>query len=177
MNANLKECGKSGRAGGPAIVALAVALVLGAVVYAAMTSGKPEPRPVAAPAPLSQQPPSEEAIPFRVYYFHRTVRCPSCETIEALTQAVVEEDFVVELTTSNMMWKTFNLDNKENRHFEDDYKLQAQSVVLSEVRDGKEVRWKNLQKVWDLLGDEAAFRRYIKQEVQAFLTGQQENES
>jgi hypothetical protein len=42
-------------------------------------------------------------------------------------------------------------------------------VVVSEVRDGREVRWRNLEKVWDLLGDADAFQAYVEREVQAFL--------
>jgi len=50
-----------------------------------------------------------------------------------------------------------------------DYELYTKSVVLSETKNGKEVRWKNLDKVWTLLGDEAAFKKYVRDEVSAYL--------
>jgi len=42
-------------------------------------------------------------------------------------------------------------------------------VIVSEVVGGKEMRFKNLDLVWRLLGDEAAFERYVANEVAAFL--------
>jgi len=112
-----------------------------------------------------------QAPTLNVYYFHRTVRCPSCEKIEALTQKTVQETFADELATGKIRWRVINIDKPQNKHFEDDYQLPSQSVVLSEERDGKEVRWKNLDKVWDLLDDDAGFDRYMQDEIRAFTQG------
>ena len=115
--------------------------------------------------------PAPAAATLNVYYFHRTIRCPSCEKIEALGQKAVEEGFAGELATGGMQWRTINIDEPQNKHFEDDYRLQAQSVVLSEMRAGKETRWKNLEKVWDLLDDDASFVRYVQDEIRAYIQG------
>ena len=64
-----------------------------------------------------------------------------------------------------------NVEVKGNEHFVKDYELYTKSVVLSETKNGKEVRWKNLDKVWTLLGDEAAFKKYVRDEVSAYLKG------
>lgn len=104
-----------------------------------------------------------------VYYFHRTIRCPSCEKIELLTKMSVDERFGYELSVGEMLWRTVNIDEPQNKHFEDAYRLQTQSVVVSETSGGKEIRWKNLDKVWDLLGDEATFMHYIQEETAALL--------
>jgi len=103
-----------------------------------------------------------------VYYFHRNIRCPSCEQIEALTKQAVEQGFAEALANGSMAWQVVNIEKPENAHFEKDYKLETQSVVVSEVQNGKEVRWKNLDKVWDLLGNEADFVQYIAREIKAF---------
>jgi acetone carboxylase gamma subunit len=47
--------------------------------------------------------------------------------------------------------------------------LYTKSVVLSLVKAGKEVKWKNLDKVWHLLRDKDKFYQYIKTKVQKFL--------
>jgi len=107
----------------------------------------------------------------QVYYFHRTMRCPSCEKIEFLAKTAVEEAFAGELATGGMQWRAVNIDEPDNRHFEDKYRLQAQSVVVSELRDGKETRWKNLEKVWDLLDNDSEFIRYVQDEVRAYAQG------
>ncbi|MBK6403606.1 MAG: hypothetical protein IPF66_00370 [Holophagales bacterium] len=50
-----------------------------------------------------------------------------------------------------------------------DYRLYTKSVVVSEVKDGKEVRWKNLDQVWQLLGSPDAFQEYVEREVRSYL--------
>lgn len=105
-----------------------------------------------------------------VTYYHRTVRCPACETIEAWAKTAVAPD----VEAGRVTWRTVNLDEPANGHFVDQYSLSAQSVVFSEVKAGKEVRWKNIEKVWDLLDDEAAFHSYVKGELETFLAGPRE---
>lgn len=104
-----------------------------------------------------------------IRYFHRTIRCPSCMLIEQFTKQAVEQSFASELSSGRATWASVNLDEPENAHYDKDYKLTAQSVVLSEVRGGRETRWKNLEKVWDLFNDEAAFTAYIQEGVLAWL--------
>jgi len=104
----------------------------------------------------------------QVCYFHRTMRCPSCEKIEFLAKRAVEEAFASELASGGMQWRSVNIDEPENKHFEDDYRLPFQSIIVSEWREGKETRWKNLEKVWDLLNNDAEFIRYVRDEIRAY---------
>ena len=57
----------------------------------------------------------------------------------------------------------------ENKHYDKDYKLYAQSVILSDVKDGKELRWLNLDKIWKLLNNDKAFQEYIAKEITGYL--------
>jgi hypothetical protein len=106
-----------------------------------------------------------------VTYFHRTARCISCRTIEAVARRTVESDFTSSVNDGRLAWRLVNLDAPGNEHYAQDYDLSAQSVVLVVVQDGKPGRWKNLDKVWDLLGDDAALAGYIRTEIGAFLKG------
>jgi len=112
--------------------------------------------------------PPDAASTLRVYYFHRSIRCPSCEKIEALAQRAVEEGFAGELAAGTVQWRAVNIDEAPDQHFEKEYELRTQSVIVSEVRGGKETRWKNLEQVWDLLNDDSDFVRYVQDEVRAF---------
>jgi len=105
-----------------------------------------------------------------VVYFHRTVRCPSCLTIEDWAKSAVAPD----VEAGRVTWQALNLDEPANTQFEDRYGLMAQSVVVREMKAGQETRWKNLEKVWDLLEDEAAFTKYVQDEVRAFTAAQPE---
>ena len=137
-------------------------LILGLAVWGCTKS---------APIPSRGATQAQETPTINVYYFHRTIRCPACEMIEALAQKAVEEGFADELAAGRIEWRIINLDEPENKHFEEDYRLPMQSVIVSEVRGGKEVRWKNLDKVWDLLNDDTGFVRYVQDEIRAYGQG------
>jgi len=68
-----------------------------------------------------------------------------------------------------VVWRLVNLDEPANQHYIEDYQLYSKSVIVSDVRDGEEVRWKNLVKVWQLTNDKAAFISYVQEEVRDYL--------
>ena len=105
-----------------------------------------------------------------VYYFHGEFRCGTCKRIEQLTKEAVTESFVNEIRTGLVELKVINVDEKENSHFSKDYKLFTKSVVVSDIVNGKEQQWKNLQKVWELVRSEEAFKEYIRNEIKAYLS-------
>jgi hypothetical protein len=111
----------------------------------------------------------EQSRKLVVYYFHTTYRCHSCTMIENLTKAAVETKFADELKSGQLEFRPVNVENAGNEHFAKDYRLYTKSVVLSQQRDGTEAQWKNLEKVWTLLRDEAKFTDYITSEVKALL--------
>lgn len=107
-----------------------------------------------------------------VYYFHGTRRCSNCIKIEAYTKEAIDSAFAMQLKDSTIIWHLINTDEDTNRHFREDYQLFTKSVVLSDLVKGKQVRWKNLDKIWEYLGDKAAFQAYIRDEVAAYLKGE-----
>ena len=143
----------------------------------------PTPMTEEAPVPAPKKPPqkpdgkpkaadaSSETMRSKVvvYYLHTTARCPSCLKIEAFTAAEVTGPLSGPLAEGRLEWKVLNVDEPKNEHFVDDYKLFTKSVVVSEVVNGKEVRWKRLDKVWDYLGDQQAFMKYVDDEIRAYL--------
>lgn len=147
---------------GLAAVAAALALSLTALVAA----GEPAP---AVPPPAAA--PSDDAATHvvRVYYFRTTARCVSCKKIEAFTDSAIRTAFAREIEIGKLAWQVINVQEPENGHFIRDYKLATKSVVVVDTVDGGQVRWKNLSRVWELLGDEAAFARYVQEEVRQYL--------
>ena len=105
------------------------------------------------------------------YYFHGRVRCVSCVKIENLSGKAVRERFPEELRTGRLAFREVNIDEPGNRHFIDDYELSSQSLVIVEYRDGRQVRWKNLEKVWTLLDSEKEFFPYVQEGVSSYLKG------
>ncbi|UCD30140.1 MAG: hypothetical protein JSV03_06630, partial [Planctomycetota bacterium] len=78
-------------------------------------------------------------------------------------------DFVAALQEGRLEWRAVNIDLAGNEHFEEDFKLQHQSVVLVKIANHKTTGWKNLAKVWDLLDNKEAFQKYISKEVSEFI--------
>lgn len=104
-----------------------------------------------------------------VYYFHGNFRCVNCRNIERYTKEAVEKYFQKELNSGKIVFKVINVERKGNEHFADDYKLYTKSVILSLVKDGKEVRFDNLSKVWEHLNNRNNFHDYIRTEVEKYL--------
>jgi hypothetical protein len=114
---------------------------------------------------------SKKAVDHKIilYYFHMTVRCETCVKIENLTLEAVNEAFEKELRTGTIETKVINIDEDSNSHFDKDYKLHSQSVIISDVRGFNEKRWKNLEKIWDYVSDEEKFKEYIVNEITTYL--------
>ncbi len=106
------------------------------------------------------------------YYFHGYRRCASCLKIEAYTKEAIDSFFTEPLTDGRLEWRVVNTDDEENQHFLKDYQLYTKSVVLVAMNNDKQVRWKNLDKVWKLLGDKKEFMDYIHTELNTFMVGE-----
>lgn len=113
---------------------------------------------------------SSEGTKFVLYYFHTSFRCASCLTIEKTARQVVNEQFAKDLSSGRLQFAAVDVEKLENRHYIEDYQLVTKSLVLVEYRDGKEVRHKVLQGVWEQTSLEG-LRDYIASEISAFLQG------
>ena len=103
------------------------------------------------------------------YYFHGSARCPSCMKIEEFTEEAIHGKFSDLIEDGRLEYSVVNVEESGNEHFVDDYQLYTKSVVLVDTRGGEEFRWKNLEKVWELLNDKDAFFEYIYDEVDSYL--------
>ncbi|HYN01822.1 MAG TPA: nitrophenyl compound nitroreductase subunit ArsF family protein [Vicinamibacteria bacterium] len=124
--------------------------------------------PVMVAAPVAAAAAPAPAVPagILVYYFHGTTRCATCKTIEAYAHETVATAFAAELKAGSLEWKLVNVDEPASQHFVRDYQLYTRSVVVVDAKDPK--RFKVLDRVWQLVGDKAAFQKYVEQEIRAF---------
>jgi len=119
-------------------------------------------------APREQGAPAQEKT-LIVYFFHGRARCVSCKIIEALGRKALQSGFPEELKSGRIVWRDIDLDKPENRHFIQEYQILSISLVLSDVENGEQKRWKNLEEVWNHLNDEKAFVEYAQKEIRAWL--------
>jgi hypothetical protein len=103
-----------------------------------------------------------------VYYFHGDMRCSTCRKFESYTKQALDTYFAKELASGQILWQVVNVDKKGNSHYVDDYKLITRSVVLSQVTEGKETRWQNLDQIWKKVRDKNDFMLYIKDSIDKF---------
>jgi hypothetical protein len=136
------------------------------VVYAIAGGAGRGSRKAEAPAVAELQSGGRTVI---AYYFHGNVRCDTCRKLEAYARSTIETCFAEELADGALQWRLVNVDEPANEHFIEHYGLFTRSLVLSEVIDGREARWKNLDLIWELVGDRAAYDAYVEREVAAFL--------
>jgi len=123
---------------------------------------------------LSENASSGEGEKVVVYYFHGDFRCSNCINFEKYTKEAVETNFKEQLNSGKLEYKVINTEEKGHEHFVDDYKLYTKSIVVSLVKDGKEIKYKNLEKIWDYVRNKDQYIKYVTDEINAFLA-QREN--
>ena len=90
----------------------------------------------------------------KVYYFHGTKRCMTCNTIEKLTRDAVGN-------SENVKFISVNVEEPQNEHFIKDFNLVNRSVVME--RNGK---FEKFDRVWELVRTPEEFSAYIKSGVE-----------
>ena len=105
------------------------------------------------------------------YYFHGSMRCPTCHRLEQYSKEVIETNFKDALASGKLEFRAVNVEDKENEHYNNDYQLYTKSLILSLVKDGKQIKWKNLDKIWEYVGDRQKFFKYVTDEIDSFLKG------
>lgn len=104
-----------------------------------------------------------------VYYFHGNYRCTNCTNFEKYTDEVMNTTFADARKKGLVDWRIINTEKSGNEHYMQDYQLYTKSVVVVNVKDGKQTEYKNLQGIWQLVGNKAKFQEYIAKEVSDYL--------
>ena len=134
--------------------------VLGAVYAAA--GRPPEELPVTAPS-------RGAGTKVIAYYFHVTVRCTTCRTIESYSRDVIQQKFANDIAKGRLQYSVVNIQLPENRHFIKDYQLFTKSLVLVRFDKGRQAEYKVLNETWELVGDKPAMQGYVEREVRKYL--------
>lgn len=96
---------------------------------------------------------------FSAVYFHAPHRCPTCRKIETFSH----EALTPEIEVGKLAWQIADYTSDENASLVDQFEVYTSTVVLVEVQNGKIVRWKNLEEVWNHTSDQADFTAFINQ--------------
>ncbi|MHC5111004.1 MAG: nitrophenyl compound nitroreductase subunit ArsF family protein [Planctomycetota bacterium] len=102
------------------------------------------------------------------YYFHRTQRCRTCLTMEAYAEDAIREGLLDAFETGEVEWRALNVEEPQHEHFVQEYGLTASALVMVLLENGKQEKWKDLGRVWELVGDEWEFKEYVRHEALAY---------
>ena len=105
------------------------------------------------------------------YYFHGSFRCATCNAMEKYSREAIDANFKDALASGKLEFKSVNVEDRGNEHFVNDYRLYTKTLMLSLVKDGKEVRSKNLDKIWGYARNKQKFIDYVTAEVGGFIKG------
>ncbi len=134
-----------------------------------VTAARPASKTPGAVKPTSIEPDQQTEHKLIAYYFHRTQRCRTCLTIEAYAQEALEEAFPKALRSGELEWQAVNVEESANEHFVEEYELTSSALVLVDTQNGEQLEERNLERVWELVGDELAFKAYVEAEAMVFL--------
>lgn len=106
---------------------------------------------------------------FVAYYFFTSKRCRTCMIIENLAREAIQTHFKAQIDAGKLVWQGVNVESAENKHFIKDFQLYSKTVVIAEYREGKVVRWVNLNKVWQYYRNKEKYVDYVTTETRAFM--------
>ena len=147
-----------------AVRAFLLLFVAGSLAYM-MLGDRPPPEETAGAANSAVDP---ELV---VYFFYNDIRCEECLKIEEYAREALDTHFAEELASGVIAWRPLSMDAPENKHYLTEYELFSKSVVLVDLENGEQARWKNLEEIWDLIYDKPAYIEYIRSNIEEFLQG------
>jgi hypothetical protein len=106
------------------------------------------------------------------YYFHRTARCRTCRALESAAKEAIKSTFADDLAGGALSVRSINVEEPGNHNFIEHYGITGPSLVLSRMEQGKEVSWKNLDKIWNLIRTPAEYKAYVVSELESIMKAQ-----
>jgi len=103
------------------------------------------------------------------YYFHPTIRCIACITVEAVAAETIEKAFREQLADGRLMWVRINLDDNGGEEYGKQFDVSGSALVIAKLDDGNNMQYKKLTKVWGLLSQPQALSEYVEREIREYL--------
>jgi len=107
----------------------------------------------------------------KVVYFHGDYRCATCFKLEKYSYKVLDKYFAKEMKSGKVVWASINVDKDKNEHYVDEFNLYNKSLIIMKYENGKLKEWKNLEKIWELVGEQSKYLKYVRKEIEKYLKG------
>lgn len=115
---------------------------------------------------LRNEPPPRRVV---AIYFHRTVRCPTCKRVGAMSEEAVVKGFAKQVKSRAAEFRYIDFQDEKNAAIVKQYKITGPALVLTNVFDNHVVRWEPLPKAWQLFAKPDEFRAYVQSAVTRYL--------
>jgi hypothetical protein len=102
-------------------------------------------------------------------YFTGKIRCTACVEIETGAKEVIEASFPAELASGRLRFEVVNFDAPENRHYVQEYGLDASQLVLVRFDGAERKGWKVLPELWTLVETPEKMKGFVREQVAAAL--------
>lgn len=112
------------------------------------------------------EPPSDRVV---VMYFHRTVRCPTCQKMGGYTQEAVQTGFAEEMKSGKVELHDVDFQNPANDALAKGYKVEGPTLVVVRVNGNKAAEVRKLTEIWVKVRDKQAFFDYVQGNVRELL--------
>lgn len=143
------------------VSAALLVFVAASVLYLVSGSGG------SAPADAPRAAPTDTRVV--AYYFHGTVRCRTCLAIESTAREVLQRELAGDFESGAIQWQTVDYEQPENEHFAREFQLTGATLVLVKEAEGRAERWDKLDRVWELIGNDAEFGEYVLNRTRGYL--------
>jgi thioredoxin-related protein len=119
---------------------------------------------------LVQEKNTDKASLVRVYYMHGTMRCTTCNSIQRMTEQLLEDKYLQEMVDDKIEFAEVNF--QENETLAKRFDVIASCVVVAKIQAGKIVAHQRLDEVWTLFRKPVEFNAYISKAIQIYLPPQ-----
>lgn len=136
----------------------AAAIVLTVVFVASLAATVPS-------AVSAAEPPADRVI---ALYFHRTERCPTCQTMGKYSEEAVKKGFVKEVKAGTVAFYNIDYQNRKNAALKKGYKITDPALIVAKIVGNKVKEFKDLEEIWDNVDDKKAFLKYVRDNVTAY---------
>jgi hypothetical protein len=77
-------------------------------------------------------------LKLQVYYFHSTMRCKTCNAIEATVKKTIDTFYENEITNGVISFKSINVDEEANKALAEKYLAYGSALHLIAIENGEE---------------------------------------
>jgi len=105
----------------------------------------------------------------KVFYFHGPIRCHTCLQIENEIKMTLNQKFDKEMKNKKIVFECIDYVSDTTNNYEKQYNLENQALIIAKFENNKQVKWKNLDKIWKFTGNFDKMSRYISNEINDYL--------